>query len=81
MCHPRTPFSRHHFDWFSALLSAVTFSALIIGIDNLRRLSLAFAFELACAAVTGALFVWRQRMLADPMLALEAARPRSGFAR
>jgi len=54
----------------------VTFSALIIGIDNLRRLSLAFAFELACAAVSDALFVWRQRMLADPMLALELfARP------
>jgi len=76
VCHPRTPLSRHHFDWLSALLSAVTFSALIIGIDNLRRLSLAFAFELACAAVAGALFVWRQRMLADPMLALELfARP------
>ena len=54
----------------------MTFSALIIGIDNLRRLSRAFAFELACAAVAGALFVWRQRMLADPMLALELfARP------
>jgi DHA2 family multidrug resistance protein-like MFS transporter len=33
-------------------------------------------FELAAAAVAGALFVWRQRVLAYPMLALELfARP------
>ncbi|HKM73970.1 MAG TPA: MFS transporter [Stellaceae bacterium] len=68
---PRTPLARHRFDWLSALLSAATFGALIIGIDNLRRLSAVVAFELADAAVAGALFVWRQRLLAYPMLALE----------
>jgi DHA2 family multidrug resistance protein-like MFS transporter len=68
---PRTPLARHRFDWLSALLSAATFGALIIGIDNLRRLTAAVAFELVAAAVAGALFVWRQRMLAYPMLALE----------
>jgi DHA2 family multidrug resistance protein-like MFS transporter len=48
---PQTPLARHRFDWLSALLSAATFGALIIGIDNLRRLSTAVAFELAGAAV------------------------------
>src|SRR5271165_7439715 len=48
---PRTPLARHRFDWLSALLSAATFGALIIGIDNLRRLSVAVAFALAGAAV------------------------------
>ena len=68
---PRTPLARHRFDWLSALLSTATFGALIIGIDNLRRLTVSVAFELAGAAVAGVLFVWRQRMLAYPMLALE----------
>src|SRR5271166_4812417 len=77
---PRTPLARHRFDWLSAGLSAATFGALIIGIDNLRRLSMAVAFELAGAAVAGALFIWRQRMLAYPMLALELfARPVSAL--
>jgi hypothetical protein len=34
-------------------LSAATFGALIIGIDNLRRLSAAVAFERAGGAVAG----------------------------
>jgi DHA2 family multidrug resistance protein-like MFS transporter len=73
---PRAPLARHRFDWLSAFLSAVTFGALISGIDNLRRLSVAIALELAGAVVAGALFVWRQRLLAYPMLALELfARP------
>jgi MFS transporter, DHA2 family, multidrug resistance protein len=73
---PQTPLARHRFDWLSGLLSASTFGALIIGIDDLRRLTVAVAFELAGAAVAGALFVWRQRLLAYPMLALELfARP------
>ena len=73
---PRTPLARHRFDWLSAMLSAGTFGALIIGIDNLRRLTVSVAFELAGAAVAGALFIWRQRMLAYPMLAVELfARP------
>jgi MFS transporter, DHA2 family, multidrug resistance protein len=73
---PRTPLARHRFDWLSASLSAATFGALIIGIDNLRRLSVTVVFELAAAAVAGALFIWRQRVLAYPMLAVELfARP------
>ena len=73
---PRTPLARHRFDWLSAMLSAGTFGALIIGIDNLRRLTVSVAFELVGAAVAGALFIWRQRMLAYPMLAVELfARP------
>jgi MFS transporter, DHA2 family, multidrug resistance protein len=73
---PRTPLARHRFDWLSASLSAATFGALIVGIDNLRRLSIAVAFEWAAAAVAGALFIWRQRVLAYPMLAVELfARP------
>ena len=73
---PQTPFAHHRFDWLSALLSAVTFGTLISGIDNLRRFSVAVVLELASAAVAGALFVWRQRLLAYPMLALELfARP------
>jgi MFS transporter, DHA2 family, multidrug resistance protein len=73
---PQTPLALHRFDWLSALLSSATFGALIVGIDNLRRLSAAVALELAGAAVAGALFVWRQRLLAYPMLAIELfARP------
>ena len=73
---PRTPLARHRFDWLSASLSAATFGALIVGIDNLRRLSIAVLFECAGAVVAGALFVWRQRVLAYPMLAIELfARP------
>jgi len=73
---PRTPLALHRFDWLSAVLSAATFGALITGIDNLRRLSSVVVFQLAGAAVGGALFVWRQRLLAYPMLALGLfARP------
>ena len=73
---PRTPLAHHRFDWLSALLSASTFGALVVGVDNLRRLSVAVVFELAGAAIAGALFVWRQRLLAYPMLAIELfARP------
>jgi MFS transporter, DHA2 family, multidrug resistance protein len=73
---PRTPLAHHRFDWLSASLSAATFGALITGIDNLRRLSPVVMFQLAGAAVAGALFIWRQRLLAYPMLALELfARP------
>jgi MFS transporter, DHA2 family, multidrug resistance protein len=73
---PRTPVAHHRFDWLSALLSAVTFGMLITGIDNLRRLSIFVALELAAATVAGALFVWRQLLLPYPMLAVELfARP------
>jgi MFS transporter, DHA2 family, multidrug resistance protein len=73
---PQTPLAHHRFDWLSALLSAVTFGALISGIDNLRRFSVGVVLEPASAAVAGALFVWRQRLLAYPMLAFELfARP------
>ena len=73
---PRTPLAHHRLDWLSALLSASTFGALVVGVDNLRRLSVAVVFELAGAAIAGALFVWRQRLLAYPMLAIELfARP------
>jgi MFS transporter, DHA2 family, multidrug resistance protein len=73
---PPTPLARHRFDWLSALLSAATFGALIVGIDNLRRVSPSVAIELAVAAVAGVIFVWRQRLLAYPMLAIELfARP------
>ena len=49
---------------------------MIVGIDNLRRLSVTVLIEWVSAAVGGALFVWRQRVLAYPMLAVELfARP------
>ena len=67
---PRTPLARHRFDWLSASLSAATFGALIVGIDNFRRLSVTVLFEWVSAVVAG-LFVWRQRVLAYPMLAVE----------
>lgn len=68
---PPTPLARHRFDWLSALLSAATFGALIVGVDNLRRVSPSVAIELAVAAVAGVIFVWRQRLLAYPMLAID----------
>ena len=73
---PRTPIAHHRFDWLSALMSAATFGMLISGIDNLRRLSIFVVLELSGAAVTAALFVWRQLRLPYPMLAVELfARP------
>ena len=56
---PRTPLARHRFDWLSALLSTATFGALIIGIDNLRQLTVTVVFELGGAAVAGGRGVWR----------------------
>lgn len=67
------PPSRHtpqRFDYWSALLSALTFGLLISAIDGLGH-GENFAFiggEFAAALAFGAVFAWRQTVIAFPML-------------
>ena len=73
---PATPRSRARFDARSALLNAVTFGLLIIGIDGLgdpagRGLALA---EIAGALVVGTVFVLYQLRLPVPLLPVDLLR-------
>jgi DHA2 family multidrug resistance protein-like MFS transporter len=73
---PATPASGRPFDLASAVLNALTFGLLIIGIDGLgdpdgRRTA---AAELVGALVIGAVFVRRQIRLAAPLLPVDLLR-------
>lgn len=73
---PRTPRSGARFDALSALLNALTFGLLIVGIDGLgnpegRGLALA---AIAGAVAVGAVFVWYQVRLPAPLLPLDLLR-------
>jgi len=73
---PRTPRSGHRIDALSVALNAVTLALLVTGIDRLgdpRGLTIAFA-ELAGALVVGAVFVWRQLGLPQPILPIDLLR-------
>ena len=73
---PRTPRSGHRIDALSVALNAVTLVLLVTGIDRLgdpRGLTIAFA-ELAGALVVGAVFVWRQLGLPQPILPIDLLR-------
>lgn len=73
---PATPLSGARFDGTSALLNALTFGLLIIGIDGIgqeqgRWLA---AAEIAAALVVGAVFVRYQLTLAAPLLPVDLLR-------
>nr|WP_238296023.1 MFS transporter [Methylobacterium soli] len=73
---PATPRSGARFDALSAGLNALTFGLLIIGIDGVgtaggRGLALA---EIAGAVVVGAVFVWYQLRLPNPLLPVDLLR-------
>ena len=73
---PATPRSGARFDALSAGLNALTFGLLIIGIDGVgtaggRGLALA---EIAAAVVVGAVFVWYQLRLPNPLLPVDLLR-------
>ncbi|MDE2229430.1 MAG: MFS transporter [Alphaproteobacteria bacterium] len=67
-----------HFDYWSALLSALAFGLLITAIDGLGH-GEKFLFiggEFAAALIFGALFAWRQTLIPFPMLPVTLfARP------
>jgi DHA2 family multidrug resistance protein-like MFS transporter len=73
---PVTPRSGARFDVLSAVLNALTFGLLIIGIDGLghpegRPTALA---EIAAAVIIGAVFVRHQLTLAAPLLPVDLLR-------
>ncbi|MCJ2126453.1 MFS transporter [Methylobacterium sp. J-077] len=73
---PVTPASGRRFDLVSAVLNALTFGLLIIGIDGLgdpERQAIAVA-ELVGALVIGAVFVRRQVRLPAPLLPVDLLR-------
>lgn len=70
---PHTTHVRRPFDFLSAIMSGFTFGLLIFGIDGIahgHRLVVIVA-ELGGAALLGALFIWRQTRLADPMMPVD----------
>lgn len=73
---PHTPRSPHGFDTASAVLSAVTFGLLIVGIDGIghRMPVRSVAAELSIAFVTGAVLVRRQLSRAAPLLPVDLLR-------
>ncbi len=73
---PHTPASPHGFDLRSAVLSAVTFGAFIIGIDGFGHGSSALLAigELAVSVAVGTLLVRRQLRLPMPLLPVDLLR-------
>ena len=76
---PATPESRRPFDGLSALLNALTFGLLIVGIDGLGDPGGAVrgAAEIAAALVFGVIFVRRQIRLPAPLLPVDLLRIRA----
>lgn len=73
---PATPRSGARFDGLSAVLNAVTFGLLIIGIDGLGQTEARWIAlcEIAGALVVGALFVRTQLSLPAPLLPVDLLR-------
>jgi MFS transporter, DHA2 family, multidrug resistance protein len=73
---PESPRAGHRFDWISAVLNALTFGLLIIGIDGVghNEGAIAICGELVGAALIGTLLVWRQLSQAWPLLPVDLLR-------
>lgn len=73
---PETPGSGHHYDWGSALQSALVFGLLIAGIDGLGHEQPAplVAVELGISIIVGIVFVRGQSRLAVPVFAVDLFR-------
>jgi len=70
---PHTRHVHRPFDVVSAMMSGVTFGLLIFGIDGVAHGHSwgVIGAEVAVAVVLGAIFVWRQTRLADPMMPID----------
>jgi DHA2 family multidrug resistance protein-like MFS transporter len=73
---PTTPASGHRFDIPSAVLNALTFGSLIAGLNALSEQHgrMHGAVLLACAILSGMLFVWREKKMRVPMLPFDLLR-------
>jgi DHA2 family multidrug resistance protein-like MFS transporter len=73
---PHTTHVHRPFDVLSAGMSGITFGLLIFGIDGIAHghSRALIVGELGTAAVLGALFIWRQTRLADPMMPIDVFR-------
>jgi DHA2 family multidrug resistance protein-like MFS transporter len=73
---PRMPPSQHRFDVASAVLSALTFGLLVIGVDGIGHGHgpVVVAIEFAAAIIFGVLLVRRQQGLAYPILPVDLFR-------
>lgn len=72
---PRTEGSGRPFDWLSALLNAVTFGLLILGLEGLAREGLLIGLlRLAGAAVAGFLLVQRELRRVAPLVPFDLLR-------
>ena len=73
---PLTPRARHRFDLGSAVLSALTFGLLVVGIDGYAHgeRALAAAVELAASLACGTLLVRRQLDRTAPLLPIDLLR-------
>ncbi len=73
---PRSPRAAHRFDWISAILNAMTFGLLIVGIDGVGHDEGAAAIvgALVAAVVAGFFLVWRQLSQAWPLLPVDLMR-------
>jgi DHA2 family multidrug resistance protein-like MFS transporter len=70
---PHTHHVHRPFDFLSAIMSGFTFGLLIFGIDGIAHghRPIVIVAELGGAALLGALFIWRQTRLADPMMPVD----------
>jgi DHA2 family multidrug resistance protein-like MFS transporter len=72
---PRTQGSGRPFDWPSALLNALTFGLLILGLESLAREGLqAGLAKLAAGAMAGALLAWRELRRPTPLVPFDLLR-------
>lgn len=73
---PRTRRAQHRFDVASAVLSALTFGLLILGIDGAGHGEDVFAVvaELLVAGLAGLVLVWRESSQAWPLLPVDLMR-------
>lgn len=73
---PKTPRSKHCFDWSSALLSALTFGFGITAIDSFGHgaHSAVYLGELACAVAAGIVLVRGQLRTTAPLLPVDLLR-------
>jgi DHA2 family multidrug resistance protein-like MFS transporter len=75
---PPFPRSTHRFDVTSAILSAMTFGLLVLGIDGIghRQASAIITAELVMAIIFGTALIRRQKSMTSPLLPMDLLRIR-----
>jgi DHA2 family multidrug resistance protein-like MFS transporter len=75
---PSFPRSAHRFDIKSAILSAMTFALLVLGIDGIghQQLPAMIAIELSMAIIFGTMLIRRQKSMTSPLLPMDLLRIR-----